>query len=275
MDTLAFFGIEAIPAQRVISYPVSIQSATGGDRYAEIAALGVYLPSLPRMPVEMTGWSGVNHLLTLHHQAAKWTAIKPDVAKKAAFVWKSAVQRDQNLFLRAVDTLHALREAGSTFSPLLWNWWRITKQLEEGYSGLAFASVWHPKILNSKRMRRWYYEEVNADHIARRSVWPNEAGLLLDMVRQFEDEATRIASTYKQSELWQNSYSRNYESSLLTARACKEQATARIRERAEKHDLGVWLSYDVIEYLGLSQVSAQLVRQGLPKGPILRKKAAR
>lgn len=223
----------------------------------------------------MTGWSGVNHLLTLHLQAAKWTEIKPDVAKKASFVWKSAVQKNSQLFLSAVETLHGLRKAGSTFCPLLWNWWRITKQLEEGYSGLAFASVWNPKILNSKRMRRWYYEEVNSDHITRRSVWPNEAGMLLDMVRRFEDEATRIASSSEQSELWKKSYSHSYEAALRVAQACKEQATVRIRERAEKYDLGVWLSYDVIEYLGLSQVSAQLVRQGLPNGPILRKKAAR
>lgn len=221
----------------------------------------------------MTSWSGVKYLLDVHMQAAKWTAMKPDVIKKSEFVWRTAVQKNSENFLDAVKALHELRENGSDLSPPMWCWWRINQQLAEGYSGLAFASTWAPAALRSNKMRRWYYEEVNQAHISRRRVWPSEAAELLAIIQELEEKCSLTSDAERRAQLWAGHRDR-YNKLLGSAQFNRDVATTRINDRVLKHDLGVWLATDPVSYLGLKQVSAQLAKTDLPSKPRLRKKAS-
>jgi len=279
LDLLSFIGVDAIPSARTQTYLVSVKTATGEDRYKQISDLAILLPKMPVMPAFMTGWSGVNHLLELHRQASKWTAMPEEQRKKAEWVWKSVLQKDSKSYLAAVAILHEFRDQGKELSPLLWCWWRIDRLIEEGFTGLAFHSIWHPQILKSPKMRRWFYEEVNQEHICRRKVWPAEASKLLDIVREFESRASRLPTGTEHTEMWYHDYSARFSSLLESARFVQDAARSRLEDRAGKFDLGVWLSADPISYLGLSGVRAQLVTPpappkfpDTPAKPVLRKR---
>ena len=280
MDLLAYLGVDAVPKVRTAAYPVDVKLTTGKDRYAEVSALGITLPRLPVMPAHLTGWSGVQHLLDLHLQASKWTLMPEETQKKATWVWKSSVQKDPQPYLDAVAYLHELREQGKELSPLMWCWWRINQQLEEDFSGLAFKGIWHVGTLKNRKIRRWYYEEVNQDHIARRRVWPEDSERVLKLLQGYEQEASKIASTYAQSALWKAGYSAAYEEARASAQFIRDAAIGRVSARVCKYDLGVWLSADPISYLGLKQVRTRLVTSGLTAElggaikPILRKRKA-
>lgn len=271
MNLLSFFEIDAVPRVRVETYPVSVTAATGGDRYKEIAQLSIPLPELPLMPEYLKGWSGVAHLFELHRQAAKWTPMTADQRKKAEWVWKNALQKDKDSYLDAVTALHELREQGKQLSPLLWCWWRITKQIEEGYTGLAFSNIWSARIIRSTKMRRWFYEEVNQEFITRRVIWPKEAEELLLVVRDFESECAKIPSQATHAEVWKR-LSARYDALMSSAQFSRDAAITRINDRVAKFDLGIWLSFDPIEYLGLSGVKSNLIQTPSAGKPVLRKR---
>lgn len=258
-----------VPAAPVASVFINIIEATGHDRYTEINSLAIELPPVPVMPSAMTGWSGINYLLSLSRQAAKWTPMPSDTQKKIDWVWKSAVQKDKDHFLLAVSTLHEFREGGKHFPPLLWCWWRMLQQIEEGYSGLHFKGIWNPKVMLDAGIRRWFYDDIDLDNITRRKIWPAEATGLLELLRKFEKEATSADSAKL---LWDFKYRKLYETLRSSALESKYQAEKALKEKANKPDLGVWLSRDVIDYVGLTQVHRRLVDSGLQTSKVRRKK---
>lgn len=258
---------------RVTTYPVNTALAIGIDPYKEVASLSIKLPPLPVMPAQAQTWSGVAHLLELWQQAAKWTQIPEDKRRKAEWVWKNSLKREgsQAALLAAVDQLHKLRDDGSQLCPLLWAWWRITKLLEEGKSGMEFISVWSPGSLQSPKMRRWFYQEVDHENILRRQVWPEGVSTLLGTLRAFEDEARRLPDNFAHRQLWQEKYSQVYTETLATAKFIQTSAQNRINERAARYDLGVWLSTNLVEYLGLAKATQNVVQNNLRPSTRLRK----
>jgi hypothetical protein len=269
----SYFGISPVRERQVTTYPVNVQAVLGFDPYKEVASLSIKLPSLPIIPSHMKSWSGITHLLELWQQAAKWTNMPEDKRKKAEWVWRNSLKREstQQALLGCVEQLHVLREENSQLCPLLWAWWRITKLLEEGKSGMEFLSVWSASALKSPKMRRWFYQEVDQENILRRQVWPEGASSLLSLIRQFEDEARKLPDASSHKRLWEEVYSRLYNDTIERARFVQASAQRRIKERAEKYDLGVWLSTNLVEYLGLTQTSTSVIQNSLQAKTKLRK----
>lgn len=201
-----------------------------------------------------------------------------DQRKKAGWVWKSAVKKNPDQYLKVVELFHSFRDLDKTISPLLWCWWQINRQIEEGYTGLAFAGIWHPAALGSVKMRRWYYEEINQEFILRRKIWPQEASELLKILKRYEADCEWTSDSNFHQITWATGYDARFNELLTAAAFSKSVAETRIRDRAEKFDLGIWLSSDLIDYLGLSRMSANLVSNPsdtTPPKPVLRKNSRR
>jgi hypothetical protein len=277
MNFESFFGISPVREGRATTYTVNVALATGTDPYKEIAALSVKLPPLPSIPAQAKAWSGVAHLLEIWQQAAKWTNVPEEKRKKAEWVWKNSLKREntQAAMLEAVEQLHKLREEGSQLCPLLWAWWRTNQLLEEGKSGLEFLSVWSAAALKSPKVRRWFYQEVDQENILRRQVWPDSVSTLLDIVKTFEAEAKRLSDPAMHKQLWLEKYSQPYKDTLESAQFIQKSAQNRVNERAARYDLGVWLSANLVEYLGLAGTSSSVVQKSLQSSTRLRKTSKR
>lgn len=274
IDLLEVLGISPVASSDRAFYPVSLLSATGRDVYAELTALGISIPTPPPIPKDATQWIGLQYLEHCWMEAAKWVDIKEDKRRHGPNAWRSFLQKDRgrDAMFAAVDALHELREKGSGLSPALWCWWRLSQMLEKGEPPFFFYSVWNANALRSPRMRRWHYEEVAADILCKKKLWPAQASRAFALVKAFTERASAIATEAEQGILWESEYAAKYNTLVQSAGFTKTTADTRLSDRAAKNDLGVWLSADLVVYLKLPDVALSMTERPSPLTTTVRRK---
>lgn len=268
-------GVRPIASSDVVVYPVSLVSATGGrDIYAELNACSIGIPPPPTIPPEATEWIGLQYLESCWMEAVKWLNVTAEKRKHGPQAWRSFLKKEtsREAMLNAVEALHELREKGSDLSPPLWCWWRISQLLEKGDPPFFFHSVWPAAALKSPKMRRWYYEEVAADILCRKKLWPHQAREAYALVRRFLDHASALDSAEGQRKLWDRMYGAEFDRLLQTASFVKVAADNRLSDRAKKGDLGVWLSSDIVVYLKLADVAVSMTDTKSPLTTTVRRR---
>lgn len=257
--SLELMGVPSVPTRTSPVYPVSILHATGSDCWEEINQTAIHVPAPTGIPPHLTGFSGLSYLFTAWEQAAKWTLMPEDRRRKGVWIWNAILKSEEKrkTLLDSVEQLHALRATKSQLAPLLWAWWQINRKLEAGGSGLEFLSIWGPKALASSQMRRWFYEQVNFEVLGRRRFWPKASAAALELLHDFSRKAS-LVSPDEQRALWANTYSTQYAEMLSRAKQVQDDASWRISEKIKAHDLGVWLSADVMSYLKVKDASPSL-----------------
>lgn len=213
------------------------------------------------MPVEATQWIGLQYLEKCWMEAAKWVSITEDKRRHGPQAWRSFLKKERarDAMMETVAALAELRDKGSDLSPSMWCWWRLTQLLEKGDPPFHFYSVWSANALRSTKMRRWYYEEVAADLLCRKKLWPRQTRDAYTLLRAFLDTASTLPRDEDHKALWSQAYESSFKSLLQAASFVKSAAETRLSDRASKCDLGVWLSSDVVVYLKLADVAVSMV----------------
>lgn len=230
--------------------------------YNDVAELSVKLPPPPGLPEGCSTWEGVQHLIKCYVQCLKHLDDPKYPASKGEHVLRALIGKSPDVAERArnfVSACQSLSEQGSSFSPLMWTWWMLGFLQEKGVSLYAAKAVWSPKV-NSRSLRRFFYDDVGATAWSGAPLWPAAASQLLALWRKVEARVRLLPEQEARAE-WEKSLPQYLK---LLERAHEQRAviSKRVSTQAERLDLGMWLAKDPNTYLRLNKRARILGTKG-------------
>lgn len=218
--------------------------------YAAIHKMVVRMPRLPTLPEDIEGyWSVTRWLLDGVAQATKWTSYAEE-AKSLPFIWSKYVSDyGKGNLEKVVPLLENMRNRSppTTFSPLLWSWWRLTRLHEKGLTySQAVARIWDYRLLAKPFVRRFFYEDFDFTALYSAVLWPEAACRAYSELVVEHGEATAMDGYAIQGALE------------------RAQAEAAMNKLVEKQDLSLWLAIDKVGLLKLRGICRNALEAPAP-----------
>ncbi len=226
--------------------------------WQDISGLSVKVPPPPPMPVGVSVWQGVNHLIDcytqvmLHLEHPKYPARSALHVIKGMLVTHPSVAAAATTFVQATQRLSA---EGSALSPLIWTQWRIKHLLANNYSPYCLRAVWSEKVA-SKKLRRFFYQDTGFEALGGQSLWPMAASDMLGLWRQLEKEVAPM--TERQAAARWAERRPEYLHFCAAAAEQKKTVAQRLAQRVDKLDIQLWHEPDLLSYLKLNKRAAPL-----------------
>lgn len=245
-------------APRVRQAQTDLNTIAGNRLWGDLAALKVTVPPPPTMPVYSSVWDGIAALKRCYVQALSLLNHPKYPASKAEYVLRALLAKQPTVATAAktfAQDCMSLTVDGSSFSPLIWTYWRLQFLTEKGYSPYAVKAVWSPRIMN-RSFRRFFYEDADMVGRGGQPLWPTAASQMLGLWREAEDEVRCMAEAEARAH-WatlEPAYLKLREAAYVQ----REMVDKRIAERVAKWDIGLWYTRDPLAYLKLNKRVAVL-----------------
>lgn len=256
MSLVEFLGFSL--AREAVSPRTQLIHVADRNVWQDISGLSVKVPAPPPMPVGVSVWQGVNHLIDCYTQVMLHLEHPKYPARSALHVIKGMLAKNPSVAAAATTFVQAtqrLSAEGSELSPLIWTQWRIKNLLANNYSPYCLRAVWTEKVA-SKKLRRFFYEDTGFEALGGQPLWPTAASNLLAWWRQLEKEVAPM--TQRQAEARWADARPEYLHLHDQATEQKKMIAARLTQRVDKLDLQLWNTPDVLAYLKLNKRAAPL-----------------
>jgi hypothetical protein len=237
---------------------IDLESVTRHRIWDDLAALKVTVPPPPPMPITTSVWDGVAALKTCYVRALAHLNSPHWPANKAEYVLRAMMAKHPGVATRAktfAQDCQELAADGSSFSPLIWTYWRVKFLTDRGISPYAVKVVWSERV-RSRQFRRFFYEDADAGSLGGQPLWPTAASQMLGLWREAEQEVVGMSEAEAIAH-WESllpAYRKLQEAAMVQHAEVQE----RIATRVAKWDIGLWYTTDPLAYLKLNKRVAVL-----------------